>query len=96
MPRIGREPDKVSHLRTFDGPQISTLLTGKRIGEVYKTDRLLVIRCLDGFEIRVAWVTEDGAPVAGRPAISFFGKNIVTSVGPLHQEKLKKGAIGYG
>jgi hypothetical protein len=69
-------------LRTFSGPRLSMLLAGKTIGEVYRNDELLVIRCQDGSEIRVAWVDEaSGRPVKGRPAIAFHGRNVVPRSG---------------
>lgn len=67
-------------LTEFDGPVLSHLLHGKELAEVLKTEELLVIKCMNGDEIRIAWVDENGRPVKGKPAIAFFGRDIVPRV----------------
>lgn len=76
-------------IKDFDGAVLSNLLYGKQLAEVLKTDQLLVIKCRNGDEIRVAWVNENGEPVKGRPAIAFFGREIVPRVTGIITEPVK-------
>ncbi len=77
-------PDKpVANLRPIDGPQLSLLLAGKTIGDVWTDGRVLNIRTLDGYEVDIAWVDEDGKPANGRPAFSFAGKRVRAKVGSM-------------
>lgn len=67
-------------MRVLDGPTLSHMLSGKEIEHVLRSDRLLVIRCTDGTEVRVAWVDGNGDPVTGQPAIAFVGRNVIAKV----------------
>lgn len=57
-------------------PRIGELIHGKQIEEVTRNDTVLVIRCTDGTEVRVAWVNDNGEAVHGHPAIMFAGRNV--------------------
>lgn len=56
--------------------QIHALLTGKRIEYVATNGNILLVRCTDGFELQVAWVDDNGAPIKGKPVAQFVGTNI--------------------
>ena len=79
------------NLRPFDGPQISLLMAGKVIAEVLKNDEVLIVRCVDGTEVRVAWVDDEGKQVKGRPAIEFAGRHVIASVAKMGARTYKAG-----
>lgn len=56
---------------------IHRALKGARIEYCATNGHLLVIRCEDGKEVRVAWVDDNGQPMSGTPVLQFLGSNII-------------------
>lgn len=62
--------------RTLSPGQLHRNISGRTVEYVAKTDRVLLIRFTDGFEVRLAWVDVNGEPLKGEPAIVFAGLNV--------------------
>lgn len=60
---------------------ITKLLKDKSVEYVATNGHILVIRCTDGTELRVAWVDDNGIAVDGTPVLRFAGKHIIARNG---------------
>lgn len=56
--------------------EISDRLSGRQVEYVLRSENVIAIHCSDGFELRIAWVGEDGQPVKGTPRVVFAGRAI--------------------
>ena len=52
---------------------ISSLMHGREVDTVWTNGQLLVIKCKDGREIRIAWLDDNGNVIKGHPVIQDFG-----------------------
>lgn len=62
---------------------LTQLLYGRTIGEVYRNGACLLIKCADGFQITIGWKdAETGAPIKGEPVIVSAGTHLVQTRRP--------------
>lgn len=54
-------------------PDITRLLRGRRVADVWSRGHELQIRTIDGSEVTVAWVDDNGQPIKGRPVVVEHG-----------------------
>ncbi len=57
-------------------PPLTTILSGKQIECIYHNGQVLLVRCTNGFEVKIAWLDDDGKPVDGSPHIVGQGIHI--------------------
>jgi hypothetical protein len=69
-------------------PRISDIVHGKQVEAIWACDNLYVIRFLDGTELQVAWVDDNGTPIKGVPAVRFAGLHVIADVGGIKKRSL--------
>lgn len=57
--------------------ELTLRMTGREVKAVYANGHVLSIRCADGSEINVVWVTDKGEIVKGEPMLLTAGARLI-------------------